>query len=77
MPSHIKQIGKGKYRIVVGVGRDPLTGKRKRIVRHFKGRVTAWFFAQPKALQLTLETLTASLLSYAKKPVFKILTSTL
>jgi len=34
----IKQIGSGKWEVVVEVGKDPLTGKRMRIVRRMKGR---------------------------------------
>jgi integrase len=38
--SRIKELNKGKhYEVVVEAGRDPLTGKRKRIVRRVKGRV--------------------------------------
>ena len=38
MPGHITQEGKGIWRIVVEAGRDPATGKRKRIVRRYRGR---------------------------------------
>ncbi len=38
MPGHITSVGKGKYRITIEAGRDPITGKRKRIVRMFHGR---------------------------------------
>lgn len=38
MPGHIKEIRKGYYRIVVEAGKDPITGKRRRIIRHHKGK---------------------------------------
>lgn len=38
MSGHIKQISKGKWQVVVEAGRDPATGKRKRIKRTIKGR---------------------------------------
>lgn len=38
MGSRIKQIGKGKWEVEVEAGKDPLTGKRQRIVRRIKGR---------------------------------------
>jgi len=38
MPGHIESAGKGKWRIVIEAGRDPATGKRKRIVRRVEGR---------------------------------------
>ena len=38
MSGHIKKLGKGKYQVVVEAGRDPATGKRKRIKRTIKGR---------------------------------------
>jgi len=38
MKGHIEQVEKGKYRVVIECGRDPATGKRKRIVRRVEGR---------------------------------------
>jgi len=38
MKGHIESTGKGKWRVVVEAGRDPATGKRKRIVRRIEGR---------------------------------------
>jgi integrase len=38
MPGHIKEVRRGRFRIVVEAGKDPATGKRKRIVRYFEGR---------------------------------------
>ncbi|HGU6173228.1 TPA: tyrosine-type recombinase/integrase [Escherichia coli] len=38
MSGHIEQIRKGYFRVVVEAGRDPATGKRKRIVRYVEGR---------------------------------------
>lgn len=38
MPGHIKEIRRGYYRIVVEAGKDPVTGKRRRVVRYHKGR---------------------------------------
>ncbi len=38
MTGHITQVGKGRWRIVVEVGRDPATGRRRRIVRRHRGR---------------------------------------
>jgi integrase len=38
MGGHIEQIKKGYFRVVVEAGRDPATGKRKRIVRYVEGR---------------------------------------
>lgn len=35
---HIKEVNKGYYRIVLEVGKDPVTGKRKRLIRYFHGR---------------------------------------
>lgn len=37
MPGHIRKIGKSKYRLSVEAGKDPVTGKRKRIIRIFNG----------------------------------------
>lgn len=38
MSGHIRPAGPGRYRVVVEAGRDPATGRRKRIVRMVKGR---------------------------------------
>jgi integrase len=38
MAGHIKQLSRGRFRVVVEAGKDPATGKRKRIVRYFEGR---------------------------------------
>lgn len=38
MPGHVKEIRRGYYRIVVEAGKDPATGKRRRVVRYHKGR---------------------------------------
>lgn len=38
MPGHIKEIRRGYFRIVVEAGKDPATGRRKRLVRYHKGR---------------------------------------
>lgn len=38
MPGHLEPIGKGRFKIVIEAGKDPATGKRKRIVRYFEGR---------------------------------------
>lgn len=38
MGGHIEEIRKGYYKVVVEAGRDPETGKRKRIVKYVKGR---------------------------------------
>ena len=35
---HIKNVGKGRWRVTVESGTDPATGRRKRIVRHVQGR---------------------------------------
>ncbi|MGB9866751.1 MAG: tyrosine-type recombinase/integrase [Bacillota bacterium] len=38
MKGHVEPAGKGKWRVVIEVGRDPSSGKRKRIVRRVEGR---------------------------------------
>ncbi len=38
MAGHVKQVSRGRFRVVVEAGKDPATGKRKRIVRYVKGR---------------------------------------
>lgn len=37
MPGHLEKRHKGSWTIVIDLGRDPLTNKRKRLVRGFKG----------------------------------------
>ncbi|GAB6158802.1 site-specific integrase [Desulfotomaculum varum] len=37
MPEHLEKRHKGSWTIVIDLGRDPLTNKRKRLVRGFKG----------------------------------------
>ncbi|MCL4462726.1 MAG: site-specific integrase [Firmicutes bacterium] len=38
MSGHITQEGKGKWKITVEAGKDPATGKRKRIIKRIEGR---------------------------------------
>jgi len=38
MAGHITQEGKGKWKITVEAGKDPITGKRKRIIKRIEGR---------------------------------------
>ncbi|MBT9140180.1 MAG: Tyrosine recombinase XerC [Dehalococcoidia bacterium] len=38
MSGHITQEGKGKWKITIEAGKDPATGKRKRIIRRIEGR---------------------------------------
>jgi integrase len=38
MAIRIKPVGKGLFEVIIEAGRDPLTGKRKRIYRRVKGR---------------------------------------
>ncbi|MBC7238660.1 MAG: Arm DNA-binding domain-containing protein, partial [Chloroflexi bacterium] len=37
MPGHVPKRHKSSWIIVIDLGRDPATGKRKRLVRSFKG----------------------------------------
>ncbi|GAW28546.1 site-specific integrase [Carboxydocella sp. ULO1] len=38
MAGHIEPAGKGRWKIVVEAGKDPATGKRRRITRYYNGR---------------------------------------
>lgn len=38
MTGHVVSDGKGKWKIIIEAGKDPATGKRKRIIRRVKGR---------------------------------------
>jgi len=40
MPDHIKEIRRGYYHIVAEAGKEPATGRRRRVVRYIKGRMS-------------------------------------
>lgn len=52
MGGHIEQVSKGRWKVVVEAGRDPSTGKRKRIVRYVEGRKSD---AEDLLAELTVE----------------------
>lgn len=54
---HVNQIGLNRWEVRVELGRDPLTGKRKRIIRHVHGNKKA---AEAKLAEITRQVETGS-----------------